>query len=83
VLPENVKPKSRWLTFDEWRALGVDRHSVIADPGFVDRAGGNFRLKPDSPALKLGFKEFPLDRFGTREPALAAMAKRLRASGSK
>jgi hypothetical protein len=83
VLPENVKPKSRWLTFDQWRALGSDRHSVIADPGFVDREGGNFRLKPDSPALKLGFKEFPLDRFGTREPALAAMAKPLRVSGSK
>ena len=83
VLPENVKPKSRWFTFAEWRALGSDRHSVIADPEFVDQEGCNFRLKPDSPALKLGFKEFTLDRFGTREPNLAAMAKRLRASGLK
>ena len=23
-------------TWDEWRSLGYDRHSVIADPGFVD-----------------------------------------------
>ena len=39
----------------DWRKLGYDVHSVIADPGFVNPAGDNYDLRPDSPALKLGF----------------------------
>ena len=47
------------LTFAQWQAQGHDQHSVIADPLFVDAAKRDFRLKPDSPALKLGF--VPID----------------------
>ncbi len=47
------------LSLEEWRALGFDRKSVVADPLFVAPARGDFRLKPNSPALKLGFK--PID----------------------
>jgi len=43
-----------------WRSsTGNDLHSVVADPGFADAAGGDFRLGPDSPALRLGFR--PID----------------------
>jgi len=28
--------------------------------------GGNFHLKKDSPALKLGFKQIPLEKIGLR-----------------
>jgi hypothetical protein len=45
-------------TFSEWQATGRDRNSIIADPQFVDAAHDDFRLKPGSPALKLGFKPF-------------------------
>lgn len=41
--------------FPEWQALGLDRHSRIADPLFVDVPTRNFRLQPESPALALGF----------------------------
>lgn len=34
------------------------------DPHFVDLEKRNFRLKPDSPAFKLGFKEIPFDKIG-------------------
>lgn len=34
------------------------------DPGFVDRAAGNFQLKKGAPAFKLGFKRIPLERIG-------------------
>ncbi|MFQ6098681.1 MAG: right-handed parallel beta-helix repeat-containing protein, partial [Armatimonadota bacterium] len=46
--------------FEEWRALGLDRHSVIADPEFADPEAYDFSLKPTSPALRLGFE--PIDR---------------------
>lgn len=39
-------------------------HSVFADPMFIDPANRNYQVKPGSPALKLGFKNFPMDQFG-------------------
>jgi parallel beta-helix repeat protein len=45
--------------FADWQKRGQDVHSIIADPLFVDPYNGNFSLKPDSPAFKLGFK--PID----------------------
>jgi len=30
---------------------------------FVDPAHGDYRVKPGSPALALGFKNFPMDQF--------------------
>lgn len=34
------------------------------DPMFVDMEAHDYRLKPDSPALKLGFKPIPYDKIG-------------------
>lgn len=42
-----------------WGEQKKDEHSVIADPLFVDAANDDYRLKPDSPAFKLGFKPLP------------------------
>jgi parallel beta-helix repeat protein len=47
-----------------WQANGVDSKSIIADPLFVDAAKDDYRLRPESPAFKLGFKPIPLDKIG-------------------
>jgi len=47
------------VSLDDWREMGFDRNSIVADPLFVDPDNNDYRLKPDSPALTLGFK--PID----------------------
>ena len=42
---------------------------------FMDPAKGDFRVKDGSPALKLGFVNFPMDQFGVRSPRLRAIAR--------
>jgi len=41
---------------NSWHQKGWDKNSVVADPLFVDVKNFDFRLKSDSPALKMGFK---------------------------
>ena len=52
-----------------------DEHSIVADAMFVDAANGDFRVKDASPALKLGFVNFPMDQFGVQKPELKAIAR--------
>jgi hypothetical protein len=54
---------------------GGDAGSIAGDPQFVDPASGDFRVRDGSPALRLGFRNFPMDRFGVKKPALKAIAK--------
>ena len=52
------------LTWEQWRAKGNDTHSVVADPGFVAPRKGDFRLRADSPAAKIGFRPWDLTKAG-------------------
>jgi len=53
------------LSLDEWRQQEAhDQHSIVADPGFVDPENHDFRLKPGSPARKIGFKPFDYSQSG-------------------
>jgi hypothetical protein len=54
---------------------GRDEHSIVADADFVDPAKGDYDVKPGSPALALGFKNFPMDQFGATNPELKAIAR--------
>ena len=40
--------------------------NLDTDPLFVDADNGDYRLKPDSPALKLGFQPIDISRIGVR-----------------
>jgi hypothetical protein len=51
-------------TLADWQALGFDVNSVVADPLFMDPARGDFRLNPDSPAFKLGFRPIDMEHIG-------------------
>jgi len=51
-------------TIEEWRAMGFDLNSTFADPMFLDPDNDNYQVKPESPALKLGFKNFNMEEFG-------------------
>jgi parallel beta-helix repeat protein len=49
----------------DWaKETGHDKNSIVEDPGFVDPEKFDFRLKPDSPALKIGFKPFDYSKAG-------------------
>lgn len=49
-----------------WKALGYDRHSRSADPGFTGLKKRHFTLPSDSPAFALGFRPIDLSRVGPR-----------------
>jgi len=48
------------------RADGVGAHSLAVDPLFVDPENGDFRLRADSPALKIGIVPIDLSEIGLR-----------------
>ncbi len=54
---------------------GCDLHSLQGDPLFVNPSRGDFRVSENSPALKTGFRNFPMDWFGVTKPLLKSMAK--------
>ena len=47
-----------------WQKLGFDLNSVFADPLFVDPLNHDFRVRPESLALTLGFKNFTMGTWG-------------------
>jgi hypothetical protein len=58
----------------QWLKGGVDAHSVLADPLFNDTANRDYSVKAGSPALALGFKNFPMDSFGVMKPAASTQS---------
>ena len=53
-------------SLEDWRKRGHDSDSVVADPLFTNPGGGDFTLKAESPALKLGFMPIDLREVGVR-----------------
>ncbi|MGJ8677044.1 MAG: right-handed parallel beta-helix repeat-containing protein [Akkermansiaceae bacterium] len=59
-------PALSQTALDKMQKEGVDANSLAVDPLFVDPENGDFRLKPDSPALKLGIVPFDMSKVGLR-----------------
>jgi hypothetical protein len=72
VIARNISVGGKWLEI-AWHADAklqeIHDNYVGADPGFVAPARMDFRLKPDSPAWKTGFKPIPVDQIGLEQNA--------------
>ena len=66
VVARNIFVGEGWKHVDEQAEPLVTYVDNLADtdPLFVDAAEGNYRLKPESPAIALGFKEIPFEKIG-------------------
>ena len=74
----------RWFEpFSTWQKKGHDVHSVFADPLFVDPEHDDYRLREDSPALKMGFSPLPIDEMGPYESVDRATWPIVEASGAR
>jgi hypothetical protein len=50
----------------QWQRLGQDKNSLIVDPLFVDSEKGDFHLRPESPAKRIGFEPWEFSTVGPR-----------------
>jgi hypothetical protein len=66
VIARNICVGGRWGDFeDKAKPMVTFRDNLLdADPRFVDTAHGNYQLRSDSPAWRLGFQRLPLDKIG-------------------
>lgn len=71
-------------SFGRWQQIGMDVHSLIADPQFVNINGSDWSaLKPSSPALRLGFKPISTANIGPLPPATRVGALSADALGAR
>ncbi|GAB3314416.1 hypothetical protein GCM10027299_02510 [Larkinella ripae] len=52
------------LAVQEWQQEGKDQHSIVADPGFVNPEGYDFRLQNTEVVQRIGFKPFDYSQAG-------------------
>lgn len=74
LIARNIRFGGRWNDFDrESRPYVTEKDNFLeGDPLFVDAARGDFRLRPNSPALKLGFKPIPVQQIGLYKNSMRA-----------
>lgn len=51
-------------SYDEWKKMGRDLHSIVADPLFEDPENYDFRFRKRAVARKIGFVPFDYSRAG-------------------
>ena len=75
---------SRRASLSDWQnRTGMDRHSVVEDPLFVDPDHGNFDLRVDSPAKSLGIRTTEMKDIGPYQDPLRASWPIVEAAGAR
>jgi len=66
IVARNICWKSKWddIAANARPHTVMEANLVDQDPHFVDAARGNFQLRDDSPAWKLGFRRIPIEKIG-------------------
>ena len=74
LIARNILVGGRWGDFEDRAKPMVTFQDNLLDqaPLFVDAANRDFRLRDDSPALKLGFQPIPIERIGLYQDELRA-----------
>jgi len=67
-----VAPESEMRKFS---INGCDRNSKNGNPLFINPLKGDFRVQENSPALDVGFVNFPMDSFGVQHTKLKTIVK--------
>ncbi len=69
VIRHNISWQGKWLSMghDAEAYPTFEDNLIDVDPLFVDAARGDYRLRDESPAFKLGFEPLPLDQIGLIE----------------
>jgi len=67
LLSEGGKRNRRRYNLAKWQTLGWDKNSLFADLLFIDPANHDSRVRSESPALKVGFANFEMGRWGLTE----------------
>ena len=60
-------PEGPATTLEKVREVGHEKNGAYVDPLFEDWENGDFRLKPDSSALKMGIKSIDVSKAGLTE----------------
>jgi hypothetical protein len=71
----SISTEAGGVSLSAWRGAGLDVHSLTGDPMFVNvnqtwpgyGPKGNYQVQSGSPALTIGFKNFPMDSFGVMQ----------------
>ncbi|MDX9973077.1 MAG: right-handed parallel beta-helix repeat-containing protein, partial [FCB group bacterium] len=66
VIARNICVGGKWDEFEgaAQPLLKIENNLLDADPLFVDAANQDYRLKQESPAYALGFKDIPMEKIG-------------------
>ncbi len=76
IFHKNGSKEGDQLTMATLQRVGMERHSIVQEPGFANFEGRDFTLLPESPAIAMGFQPIEMGDVGVRVGTAATAVKR-------